>query len=102
MSDENPFGKQGNQSNIIVDDSDDNPFGKFVDKKTEIIQDTDVINPPVVELPEIKPDLIPPEESGQYSQDDLVDDKYYGKIYDYMVDRFGIDEFRGYDRKNVF
>ena len=101
MSDENPFGKQGNQSNIIVDDSDDNPFGKFVDKKAEIIQDPEVINPPVVELPDIKTDLIPPEESGQYSQDDLVDDKYYGKIYDYMVDRFGIDEFRGYDRKNV-
>lgn len=42
-----------------------------------------------------------PVEVGTYSQDDLVDDKFYGIVEDYMRTRFGVDEFRKDSREEV-
>ena len=42
-----------------------------------------------------------PIKAGTYSEDDLTDDKYYGRIADYMELRFGIDEFRNLSREEV-
>jgi len=50
--------------------------------------------PIVVQEPE-------PIEFGKYSQNDLVKDKYFGTVRDYMQTRFGVDEFRGDDREEV-
>ena len=42
-----------------------------------------------------------PIEFGKYSQNDLVDDRYFGTVRDYMETRFGVDEFRGDDREEI-
>ena len=42
-----------------------------------------------------------PIEFGTYSQNDLVDDRYFGTVRDYMETRFGVDEFRGDDREEI-
>jgi hypothetical protein len=36
-----------------------------------------------------------------YSEKDLTSDKHYGKIYNYMEQRFGVDEFRNYSKEDV-
>ena len=57
-----------------------------------------------------KPTLDEPQETIQepepiefesYSQNDLVDDRYFGTVRDYMETRFGVDEFRGDSREEI-
>ena len=52
--------------------------------------------------PEEQKQPIPePIELGTYSQNDLVDDKYFDTVKNYMETRFGIDEFRGDDKEEI-
>ena len=58
------------------------------------INEEDRVEPKIVQEAE-------PVEVGTYSQNDLVDDKFYGIIEDYMATRFGVDEFRKDSREEV-
>jgi len=47
------------------------------------------------------PPTLQPIKAGSYSENDLVQDKYYSRIKEYMDLRFDVNDFRGYSKKEV-
>ena len=89
----NPFGQSATPTKSI--NSFKNPFGS----SSPIVKPKEDDAPKLSETPTV-PEL-EPIKAGTYSEDDLVKDKYYNRIKDYMFLRYDVDEFRGLSREEV-
>ena len=108
----NPYSKFV-EENTEATVSSGNPYSKFVPKIKSNINTSNPYSVFVKDVPSITKEkqnqivveevapTMQPIKAGTYSEDDLTDDKYYGRIADYMELRFGVDEFRNLSREEV-
>ena len=96
----NPFAQYRNKSivplmdssNTTMQNEDDNPYSKF--------RNRNILSSTKIEEVDVEP-VVQNMEVGEYSANDLVEDKFYKPIENYMHLRFGVDKYRDYSREEL-